>query len=106
VVPKDCYLLRCDIQLSGSHEPTFLENLQPPSSGYLSTPKMEAVGTHLPDNRVTCRSRQLSLWLHEACTTENPSRMLITDGVRAPPIMGHSSGPALSPHGDGHYAVK
>jgi len=56
---------------------------------------MEPVGTHLPDNRVTSCSRQLSLWLHEACTPETPSRMLITDGVRAPAIMGHSSGPAL-----------
>jgi len=32
----------------------FQRNLLPPCSGYLSTPKMEAVGTHLPDNRVTC----------------------------------------------------
>jgi len=25
VVTKDCYLLRCDIPLSGRHEPTFSE---------------------------------------------------------------------------------
>lgn len=74
----------------------FQRNLLLPSSGYLSTPKMEGIATHLPDNRVTCCSKQLSFWLHEACTAETCSRMLITDSVRAPPIMGHLSGPALS----------
>jgi len=56
---------------------------------------MEALGTHMSDNRVTCCSRQLSLWLHEACTAETRSRMLITDSVKIATFMGHSSGPAM-----------